>query len=73
MTLGGQVGIVGHITIGDGAVVAAQSGIMNHVEPGEVLFGSPARPHNVAMKLQAIYSKLDEMYDIFKQLKKKLL
>jgi UDP-3-O-[3-hydroxymyristoyl] glucosamine N-acyltransferase len=73
VTLGGQVGIVGHVTIGNGSVVAAQSGIMNDVEPGAVLFGTPARPHKEAMKLEAIYSKLDEMYEVFKQLKKKLL
>ncbi len=71
--LGGQVGIVGHLTIGDGAVIAAQSGIMNDVEPGAVLFGSPARPHKQALKLQAIYGKLDELYETMKQLKKKLL
>jgi UDP-3-O-[3-hydroxymyristoyl] glucosamine N-acyltransferase len=73
VTLGGQVGIVGHLTIGDGAVIAAQSGIMNDVEPGAVLFGSPARPHKQAMKLQAIYGRLEEIYDAFIQLKKKYL
>jgi UDP-3-O-[3-hydroxymyristoyl] glucosamine N-acyltransferase len=71
--LGGQVGIVGHLTIGDGVIVAAQSGIMNDVEPGAVLFGSPARPHKQAMKLQAIYGKLEDLYETVKQLKKKLL
>ena len=72
VTLAGQVGIIGHLTIGDGAVIAAQSGIMNNVAPGEILFGSPARPHREAMKLQAIFGKLPEMYDALKQLKKKL-
>ena len=71
--MGGQVGISGHITIGDGAVIAAQSGVMNDVQPGEVLFGSPVRPIKQAMKLQAIYGKLEEIYDTFKQLRKKLL
>lgn len=73
VTLGGQVGMVGHITIGDGVMVAAQSGIMNDVKPGEVLFGTPARPHKEAMKLQALFSKLPEMYDFLKTLKKRLL
>src|SRR4029077_7119185 len=70
---GGQAGIVGHVTIGDGAIIAAQSGVMSDVEPGAILFGSPARPLKQAMKLQAIYGKLDEMYEALKQLKKKLL
>ena len=72
VTLAGQVGITGHLTIGDGAVIAAQSGIMNDVEPGEVLFGSPVRPIKQAMKLEAIYGKLEEMYDALKELQKKL-
>ena len=73
VTLAGQVGITGHLTIGDGAVIAAQSGIMNDVETGAILFGTPARPHKEAMKLQAIYGKLEELYDTIKQLKKRFL
>jgi UDP-3-O-[3-hydroxymyristoyl] glucosamine N-acyltransferase len=73
VTLAGQVGVVGHLTIGDNAVIAAQSGIMNNVEPGAVLFGSPARPHRETMKIQAILSKLPELYDTVKALKKKFL
>jgi UDP-3-O-[3-hydroxymyristoyl] glucosamine N-acyltransferase len=72
VTMAGQVGITGHLTIGDGAVIAAQSGVMNDVAPGEVLFGSPARPHRQAMKLQAVFGKLDEMYDAIKEIRKKL-
>jgi len=71
--LAGQVGIIGHLHIGDNAVIAAQSGIMNDVKPGAMLFGSPARPHKEAIKLQAIYSKLPEIYDVIKKLKKKFL
>jgi UDP-3-O-[3-hydroxymyristoyl] glucosamine N-acyltransferase len=73
VTLGGQVGVAGHISIGDGAIIAAQSGVMNDVEPHEVLFGSPVRPIKQAMKLQAIYGKLEEIYDTIKQVRKKLL
>lgn len=71
VTLAGQVGVTGHLTIGDNAVIAAQSGIMNDVAPGDVLFGSPGRPIKLAMKLQAIYGKLPELYEAFKSLKKK--
>jgi len=73
VTMGGQVGISGHISIGDGAVIAAQSGVMSDVEPGAVLFGSPVRPIKQAMKLEAIYGKLDDIYETIKQLRKKLL
>lgn len=71
VTLAGQVGIIGHLKIGDGAIIAAQSGIMNDVKPGEVLFGSPARPRKEALKLMAIYGKLPEIYEAIKDLRKK--
>ena len=66
VTLAGQVGVAGHLTIGDGAIVTAQTGVMSDVEPKAVVFGSPARPHREAMKLQAILSKLPEIYDAVK-------
>jgi UDP-3-O-[3-hydroxymyristoyl] glucosamine N-acyltransferase len=71
VTLGGQVGIVGHVTIGDGAVITAQTGVMNDVAAGAVLFGTPARPHREAMKLQALFGKLPEIYEALRALKKK--
>ena len=67
--LAGQVGVAGHLTIGDGAVITAQSGIMGDVEPKAVVFGSPARPHREAMKLQALIGKLPELFDTVKRLK----
>ncbi|OGR91615.1 MAG: UDP-3-O-(3-hydroxymyristoyl)glucosamine N-acyltransferase [Elusimicrobia bacterium RIFCSPLOWO2_01_FULL_59_12] len=73
VTLAGQAGIVGHITIGDGAVIGAQAGVIGDVEPGAVLWGTPARPHRETMKLQAIFGKLPEIYDALKALKKKFL
>ncbi|OIO05961.1 MAG: UDP-3-O-(3-hydroxymyristoyl)glucosamine N-acyltransferase [Elusimicrobia bacterium CG1_02_63_36] len=67
--LAGQVGVAGHLTIGDGAVVTAQTGVMSDVAPKSILFGSPARPHREAMKLQALMNKLPEMYDALKKVK----
>jgi UDP-3-O-[3-hydroxymyristoyl] glucosamine N-acyltransferase len=72
VVLGGQVGLVGHIKVGDGVQVGAQSGLMSDVEPGKVLFGSPARPHREAFKLQALYGKLPELFDAVKKIQKKL-
>lgn len=69
VTFAGQAGIAGHLTIGDGAVITAQTGVMGDVPAKAVLFGSPARPHREAMKLQAVLSKLPEMYAFFKKAK----
>jgi UDP-3-O-[3-hydroxymyristoyl] glucosamine N-acyltransferase len=42
--LGGSVGLAPHVTIGRGAQVAARSGAMNDVPPGEIWGGYPAAP-----------------------------
>ncbi len=68
--LAGQAGVAGHLKIGSGAVITAQTGVMSDVPPKTVLFGSPGRPHREAMKLQAIFSRLPEMYEAFKAAKK---
>jgi UDP-3-O-[3-hydroxymyristoyl] glucosamine N-acyltransferase len=39
---------------------------------GQVLFGSPARPHREAFKLQALYAKLPEMHAALRELRRKL-
>ncbi len=42
--IGGQAGLVGHITIGRGARIGAQSGVMSDVAPEIEIMGSPAQP-----------------------------
>jgi UDP-3-O-[3-hydroxymyristoyl] glucosamine N-acyltransferase len=59
------------VTIGDGAVVAAQSGVSSDLKPGDTVFGTPARPHKEMLKISALWNKLPEMYETFKALKKK--
>ena len=44
VTMGGQVGVVGHVTIGRGAVVTAQSGVTNSVDAGTFLTWLPGHP-----------------------------
>jgi UDP-3-O-[3-hydroxymyristoyl] glucosamine N-acyltransferase len=41
---GGQAGLAGHLTIGTGARLAAKSGIMRDVAPGQSVCGFPAVP-----------------------------
>ena len=42
--LGGSVGLAPHVTIGKGAQVAARSGVMHDIPPGEIWGGYPATP-----------------------------
>ncbi len=51
--LAGQVGIKDHVRIGKGAIVLAKSAVFKDVAPGQVVSGTPARPHREALKAQA--------------------
>ena len=44
VVIGGQGGLAGHLHLGKGAQVAANSGVMRDVGPGETVGGSPAVP-----------------------------
>jgi UDP-3-O-[3-hydroxymyristoyl] glucosamine N-acyltransferase len=56
--LGGAVGLAPHVTIGTGGRVAARSGVMNDVPPGETWGGYPARPRMQWMRQQATLARL---------------
>jgi UDP-3-O-[3-hydroxymyristoyl] glucosamine N-acyltransferase len=43
VSCGGQAGFTGHLRVGMGAQIAAQSGVMNDIAPGAKMGGSPAR------------------------------
>ncbi len=61
--LGGQVGIADHAVIGDEVMVAAKSGVSGRVKDREILAGIPAIPANRWKRIQAIISKLPEIYN----------
>ena len=56
--IGGQTGIAGHLKIGSGVKIAAQSGIMRDVGDSETVCGTPARPIKKFMREVAILKKL---------------
>ena len=56
--MGGQSGAAGHLSIGDGAQVVAQSGIMRDIEPGQTVGGSPAMPAKEFWRQTAALKKL---------------
>jgi len=56
--LGGSVGLAPHVTIGRGAKVAARSGIMHDVPPGETWGGYPAKPSKQWMREVATLGRL---------------
>lgn len=72
VALGGQAGVVGHIELGDGVQVGAQSGVTHSMPPGQVVLGSPARPHREFLNLNAHFSRLPEMFQRLKNLEERL-
>jgi UDP-3-O-[3-hydroxymyristoyl] glucosamine N-acyltransferase len=62
VVLGGQVGTVGHITVGRGAKVGAQSGISRDVPAGASVFGTPALPLMLEQRIIALRSHLPELF-----------
>ena len=70
--LAGQAGLVGHITIGDNAICAAQAGVTKSVPADTMVSGYPAKPHEIAKRVNACVQNLPKLYEMVKQLKKKI-
>jgi len=68
--LAGQVGVSGHLTIHDNAVVYAQSGIGHDVPAGSVMSGSPAFDAREWLRAITALQKLPEMLRRVRQLEK---
>jgi UDP-3-O-[3-hydroxymyristoyl] glucosamine N-acyltransferase len=56
--IGGEVGISDHITIGRGARVLVQSGVIGDVAPGATVWGTPSRPHREVLRAHAALYRL---------------
>lgn len=70
--LAGQVGVVGHINIGDNAIIMAKSGVSKSVPSGTTVWGYPAKPHDIAKRVNACIQNLPRLYDTIAELKKKI-
>ena len=54
MILSGQVGVVGHCKVGDGAIVTPQSGVAGDIPAGAIVSGAPAVNHRLWLKYSAV-------------------
>ncbi|HEY1721887.1 MAG TPA: UDP-3-O-(3-hydroxymyristoyl)glucosamine N-acyltransferase [Magnetospirillaceae bacterium] len=64
VVLAGQVGLAGHIRIGAGAQIGAQAGVMQDVEPGARVGGSPSVPVKEWLRHNAILRRLARREDL---------
>ena len=71
--IGGQVGIVGHLTIADGVKIAAQSGVGSSIkEKDSIVQGSPAYNIGEYKRSYVYFRKLPKLYASISELQKKL-
>ena len=70
--IGGQVGLAGHITVGDRAEIAAQSGTQKNVDSGARLFGSPAMDLKAYGRQVVNIKNLPDLYKKVKELENKI-
>lgn len=70
--IAGQVGIVGHIETAEHVIVGAQSGISKSLSKAGTYFGSPARNHRDALRLEGAIRSLPELSDRVKRLEELL-
>jgi UDP-3-O-[3-hydroxymyristoyl] glucosamine N-acyltransferase len=70
---GGQVGLIGHITIADGVKIAAQSGIPKNIsEEGAVVQGSPALEFGYYQRCYVLFRNLPKLRDQVNELERKV-
>lgn len=70
--LAGQVGASGHLTVHEGAVVYAQSGIGADVPAGARISGSPAFPANEWLRAVTAFPRLPDLLKTVRDLQKKI-
>jgi UDP-3-O-[3-hydroxymyristoyl] glucosamine N-acyltransferase len=76
--IGGQVGISGHLNIGDEVKMAAQTGVSSQIKEGMIVMGSPAMDASKFRKsfiyfrnLESLVKRIDELEKEVKALKGK--
>ncbi len=59
--VGGQAGLADHIVIGDQVMIAARSGVNRSLTGNQIVSGTPAMPHEISIKAQAVVPRLPEL------------
>jgi UDP-3-O-[3-hydroxymyristoyl] glucosamine N-acyltransferase len=71
--LGGRVGIINHLTVGDGAKIGPGSGILRSVPPGAVRSsGIDAAPHREWLRVVTLLPQLPRLWSAVRRIEKKL-
>jgi UDP-3-O-[3-hydroxymyristoyl] glucosamine N-acyltransferase len=71
--IAGQVGLVGHIETADSVVIIAQSGVSKSLTKPGAYFGSPAKEHKLALKIEGAIRSLPELIDRVNELERHII
>jgi UDP-3-O-[3-hydroxymyristoyl] glucosamine N-acyltransferase len=71
--MAGQTGVTGHITVGDRVVVGAKSAVLQSVEPGAFVTGSPAFSHRRWRKASVVFRNLPSMKKRLEELEQRIV
>ncbi|MBL7645861.1 MAG: UDP-3-O-(3-hydroxymyristoyl)glucosamine N-acyltransferase [Candidatus Hydrogenedentes bacterium] len=70
--VGASAGLKGHITVGEGAIVAARSGVVKSVEPGAIVSGFPAIDHDEERRVMVAQRRIPELIRRVRSLEREL-
>jgi UDP-3-O-[3-hydroxymyristoyl] glucosamine N-acyltransferase len=72
VVMGGQAGIGDHLSVGDMTMIAARSGVARHTETGQIVSGSPAIPHTVALRAYGLIPHLPQLRERVRDLERRI-
>ncbi len=67
--MGGGVGVVDHVTIGNDVKIRGYSGVTKSIPSGETWAGEPARPYKKYSRNMYLQNRLEQIWQIVKELK----
>jgi UDP-3-O-[3-hydroxymyristoyl] glucosamine N-acyltransferase len=70
--VGGQVGIVGHINIGNNVTIGAQAGVINNIPDGQTVVGAPAIEADQGKRAYSMIQHLPEMRQSIRKLENQI-
>jgi UDP-3-O-[3-hydroxymyristoyl] glucosamine N-acyltransferase len=71
--MAGQTGVAGHLTVGDKAIVGAKSAVLQPVDAGAFVTGSPAFPHADWRKASVVFRSLPSMKKRLEELEQRVV
>ena len=70
--LAGQVGIAGHLKIGNQVTIGSKSGVMHNIPDGQMWLGIPAQPDRQAKRIVIALQRLPDLLKKIAAWEKKL-